>query len=270
MKKQDLFKLGILFMLVIIVYLPTIMWMVDRWTAAEAYCSHGFVVPFISSFIVWQKKRELSELKINPSNLGWLFFILGISIHAISAILQVYFSSGFSLIFVLIGLVLLFLGKEFLRQLLFSILFLALMIPLPIITIVNLSFKLQIFAAQVAAIILNKLGIQAIREGSVIKTAHSYLIVIDSCSGIRALITLVGLGVLLAYFSNISKTKKAILVLSSVPIAIFINVIRITSLALVNELYGSKIATGIFHSIIGVLVFVLALLGLLLVSKLLE
>ena len=144
------------------------------------------------------------------------------------------------------------------------------MIPLPIITIVNLSFKLQIFAAQVAAIIVNKLGIQAIREGSVIKTAHSYLIVTDSCSGIRSLITLVGLGALIAYFSNISKTKKAILFLSSVPIAIFLNVIRIASLALVNELYGPKLATGIFHNIIGVLVFVFALLGLLRVSKLLE
>jgi exosortase len=270
MKKRDLIKLIILLLLVIIVYLPTFMWMVDRWTAAETYYSHGFLVPFISVFIIWQKRRELNKLKINPAKLGWLFFILGISIHAVSALWQVYFSSGFSLILVLIGLVLLFLGREFLRQLLFSILFLAFMIPLPMVAIANLSFRLKIFASQIATIIVNKLGIQAIREGSIIKTMHSHLVVEDPCSGIRSLIALIALGTLMAYFNRISKTKKTILFLSSVPIAIFANVIRIAFLSLVSEIYGAKLATGIFHDIMGVLVFVFAFLGLSLVGKLFE
>jgi exosortase len=270
MKKHDLLRLAILLFLVLIVYLPTFIWMAERWTAADTSYSHGFLVPFISGFIVWQKRKQLAKLKINPDLTGWVFFLLGLSIYAISALWQIYVPSGFSLIFTLIGLVLLFLGKDFLHQLLFSILFLILMIPLPIITIANLSFKLRIFTTQVATAILSKFGFYAIREGSVIKTAHSYLVVTDLCSGLRSLITLMALGVLVAYFGNISRPKKIILFLSSIPIAIFANIIRIASLSLINEIYGAKIATGLIHTIIGISVFVFAFLGISLVNMLLE
>jgi len=270
MKKPDLIKLTTLFALVIIAYIPTFIWMIDRWSSAETYYSHGFLVPLISGFIIWQKRKELNKLKIKPLNSGWLFFGVGISIHAISALWQVAFSSGFSLILVLMGLVLLCLGEEFLKQLLFPILFLTFMIPLPLVAIANLSFRLKIFASQVSTIIVNKLGVVAVREGSVIKTAHSYLVVEDPCSGIRSLIALIALGVLMAYFSNISRAKKIILFLSSIPIAILSNIIRIVSVTLTSEMYGSKFATGAFHDVMGILVFVFAFIGLSMMAKLLE
>lgn len=270
MKKADLIKFVVLSILTIVAYIPVISWMVDRWSAKDTYYSHGFLVPLIALCIVWLKRESLKKLKVLPANIGWIFFITGISIHAISALLRVYFSSGFSLILVLMGLVLLFLGRQFLRQLMFPIFFLTFMIPLPLVAIANLSFKLKIFAAQVSTIIINKLGVPAIRDGSAIKTMHSYLVVEDPCSGIRSLIALIALGALMAYFSNISKTKKAILFLSSVPIAIATNIIRIVSLSLASEMYGAKFATGWFHNTMGVLVFVFAFLGLALVGKLLE
>lgn len=270
MKKQDLIKLLTISLLTIIAYIPTFIWMIDRWMEKDTYYSHGFLVPFISAFIIWLKKDNFSKLKIKPLNSGWIFFIIGMSIHAISALWRVYFSSGFSLILVLIGLVLLFLGKDFLRQLMFPILFLFFMIPLPLVVIANISFKLKIFAAAISTKIINGLGVPAIRDGSIIRTMHSYLVVEDPCSGIRSLIALIALGALMAYFSNISKTKKAILFIFSIPIAISSNIIRITSLSLASEMYGAKLATGLFHTVMGVLVFVFAFLGLLLIGKVLE
>lgn len=270
MKRQDLIRLSVMSSLILIAYIPTFIWMVDRWIVKDTYYSHGFLVPFISIFIAWLKKEELFKLKIKPSNSGWLFFIAGITVHAISALLRIYFSSGFSLLLVLVGLVLLFFGKEFLKQLMFPILFLVFMIPLPLVAIANISFKLKMFAAYLSTIIINKLGVPAIREGSIIKTMHSYLVVEDPCSGIRSLIALIALGALMAYFSNISKTKKAILFLSSVPIAISTNIIRIVALSLASEMYGAKFATGLFHTTMGILVFVFAFLGLLLIAKVLE
>jgi exosortase len=270
MKRDDLIKAIILVVLVLVTYIPTFIWMVDRWTVADTYYSHGFLIPLISAFIVWLKRKELVKLKTQPIHLGWLFFGTGIAIHTLSALLQVYFTSGFSLILVIFGLVLLFLGKEFLRKLLFPILFLVFMIPLPMVAIANLSFRLKLFASQIATFIVNRLGVQAVREGSVIKTLHSYLVVEDPCSGIRSLIALIALGTLMAYFSRLSRNKKIILFLSSIPIAIFTNVIRIVVLTLVSEVYGSKVATGRFHDVMGILVFVFAFLGLTLVSKLLE
>lgn len=270
MKNRNNLQLIILSALILLAYLPTFFWMIDRWSAKDTYYSHGFLIPLVSGFIVWLKRDRLRRIDIKPSNLGWVFFMSGMFIHAASALLRVYFSSGFSLLLVLAGLVLLFLGKEFLRQLIFPIAFLMFMIPLPLVAIADLSFKLKIFAAQVSTIIINKLGIPAISEGSVIKTMHSYLVVEDPCSGIRSLIALVALGALMAYFSNMPRIRKTALFLSSVPIAVSSNVIRIVSLSLASEIYGAKLATGWFHDMMGILVFVFAFAGLSLVGKMLE
>lgn len=270
MKKNELIKLIALGILVVIAYIPTFIWMVERWSVRDTYYSHGFLVPFISIFIVWLRRNELKSLKIKPVNPGWVFFISGLLAHTISIPFRISFSSGFSLIVVLIGLVLLLFGKDYLRELMFPILFLIFMIPLPLVAIANLSFKLKLFAAQISTVIINKLGVPAIREGSVIRTVHSTLMVEDPCSGIRSLIALIALGALMAYFSNISKTKKTILFLSSIPIAISTNVIRIVSLSLVSEIYGPQYGTGWFHDTMGILVFVFAFVGLAVVGKILE
>ncbi len=270
MKKSDYIKLAVLLFLVIIAYIPTFIWMVGRWTARDTYYSHGFLVPFISLFIIWIERNKLSKLKIAPAKSGWLFFILGLLIHTISGFWRVYFTSGFSFLIVIAGLVLLFLGKEFLKNLIFPISFLLFMIPLPMLAIANLSFRLKIFAAQISTFIINNLGVSAVRDGSVIKTMHSYLVVEDPCSGIRSLIALIALGILMAYFNNFSKVKKGIIFLSSIPIAITTNIIRIVALSLASEMYGTELAMGMFHDVVGILIFVFAFLGLSLVGKLLE
>lgn len=270
MKKQELSKLIILSVILLIAYLPTFLWMIDRWNEKDTYYSHGFLVPFISAFIIWHKREKLAKLKAEPSNTGWLPFAVGISIHTLSALLRVYFTSGFSLLLVIPGLVLLFFGKKFLKELLFPIGFLASMIPLPLVVIANISFRLKIFAAGISTKLVNMLGVPAIRDGSVIKTMHSYLVVEDPCSGIRSLAALIALGALMAYFSNISRAKKTALFLSSIPIAVASNVVRIISLTLASEIYGAKFATGRFHDTMGILVFVFAFLGLSTVAKLLE
>ncbi|OGX15225.1 MAG: hypothetical protein A2166_00345 [Omnitrophica WOR_2 bacterium RBG_13_41_10] len=270
MKKQDTIKFITLSILAVFAYIPTFIWMVDRWLEKDTYYSHGFLVPFISGFIVWLKRKELAKIKLNPSIWGWLFFLGGILIHAVSAMWRVYFTSGFSLLLVIPGLVLLFMGKEFLKKLSFPILFLIFMIPLPLVAIANLSFRLKIFATQVSTFFINSLGVRAVRDGSVIITKHSYLMVEDPCSGIRSLIALIALGALMAYFSDLSRVKKTVLFLSSMPIAICGNIFRIVSLSLVSEMYGTKYTTGFFHDMLGILVFVFAFVGLALVGKVLE
>lgn len=270
MKKDVLVKLIILTVLVIAAYIPTFDWMIDRWSAKDTYYSHGFLVPFISAFIVWLKRKELSKLTIKPLNSGWLLFISGLLIHAISVRFRVSFSSGYSLIVVLTGIILLFLGKDYLKKLLFPVSFLLFMIPMPSVLIASMSFRLKIFAAQVSTIVVNKIGIPAIREGSIIRTMHSTLMVEDPCSGIRSLVALIALGALAAYFSDISRPRKIVLFISSIPIAVATNIIRIASLSAVSEIYGEKYATGVFHDTMGILVFIFAFLGLMLVHKLLE
>ncbi|MBF0331136.1 MAG: exosortase/archaeosortase family protein [Candidatus Omnitrophica bacterium] len=270
MKKMTLFQCVFLAALVGLAYIPTFAWMIDRWSVQDTYYSHGFLVPFISAFIVWLKRKELSTLKIDPPVWGWLVFGAGMLTYLLSGILRVYSTSGFSLLIVLPGLILLFWGKDHLKALWFPLSFLLFMVPLPLVVISNMSFKLKIIATQASVFIINAIGVEAIREGSVIKTMHSYVIVEDPCSGIRSLLALIALGALMAYFSRLSVAKKIVLFLSSIPLAVATNIFRIVAVTLASEMYGSKFATGVFHDTMGIVVFVLAFFGLMLVSSMLE
>lgn len=270
MKKNEANQIMVLGAAVVLAYIPTLMWMYDRWVEHDTYYSHGFLVPLICGFLIWQRRKQLVGISIAPSSIGWWLFIPGILIHFVSALLRVYFTSGFSLFLVLPGLILLSMGPRWLKALWFPLAFLVFMVPLPLVAIANISFRLKLFAAGVATNILHAIGLAAVREGSVIQTAHSYLIVEDPCSGIRSLIALFALGTLMAYYSELSRWKKIVVFLCAGPIAVLSNIFRITCLCVISEMYGSKYATGIVHDTLGILVFVVAFIGMLFIAKLLE
>lgn len=270
MKKNNLIKFAIAIALLVVAYLPTIKWMVDRWMAAESYYSHGFLVPLISGFIIWQRKAALKKIKISGDFAGLWVIASGLGVNIICAALKVYFISGFSMIIVLYGMVLFFFGKEMVRNLIFPIFFLAAMIPLPLALVGVLTVKMKLFAAECSTIILNKIGFPSIRDGSIIRMPNSFVSVEAPCSGLRSLISLLTLGLVFAYAMKVSYFKKGILFLSSVPIALLSNVARIIMVAVVNDLYGSKVAMGAFHDMSGFLVFGIAFAGLFGVSQILE
>ncbi len=144
------------------------------------------------------------------------------------------------------------------------------MIPLPLVIIGNLTVKLKLFAAQAATFVLNHIGFPCYRDGSIIAMPNSFTVVEAPCSGLRSLISLLTLGLLFSYIVKVSFVKKAIIFISSAPIAIVSNIIRIVLLAAVNDLYGEKVAMGFFHDFTGFLVFAIAFAGLYTVSSLLE
>lgn len=269
-KINSIVKFAVAFTLLLIAYIPTFQWMVDRWLAPESYYGHGFLIPIVSLYIVWQRREALKKSHISSSSAGLWMVISGLLIHIVSTSLQVAFVSGFSFVFVLYGLILFLFGKEMMRNLVFPVLFLLAMVPLPLVLIGNLTVKLKLLAASLSTFVLNGIGFRCILDGSTIRMPSSYLEVAAPCSGLRSLISLLTLGLLFAYAMKVSYTKKAILFLSSVPIALASNVTRIVMLGVVNDLYGQKIAMGAFHDFTGFLVFAFAFLGLMGVSRLLE
>jgi len=269
-RKTNLIKFISCAALLVVAYIPTLRWMVDRWMAHESYYSHGFLIPIISLYVAWQRKDAIKAAKIGSEISGLWIAALGIVVHIICATLRVSFVSGFSLVFVIYGLTLFFFGKEVMRQLIFPIFFLLTMVPLPLVTISNLTVQLKLFAAQCATVILNHIGFPSVRDGSIIKMPHSFVTVEAPCSGLRSLISLITLGLLFAFAMKSSYLKKALVLLAAVPIAIAANILRILLLATVNDLYGEKIAMGFFHDFTGFLVFVFAFVGLWAVVRILE
>ena len=269
-QKRTIVKFAFSFALLAVAYLPTLQWMFDRWMAPESYYGHGFLIPLVSIFLIWQRRKTLAQCKIERSGLGLFIVAVGLLVHVVCAALRIYSLSGFSFVFVLYGLVLFFFGKKISRNMLFPICFLLAMVPLPLVLIGNLTVKLKLFVAQVSTFVLNKIGFPSIRDGSTIRMPNSYILVEAPCSGLRSLISLLTLGLLFAYATKVSYVRKGMLFLSSIPIALFSNVIRIILLAVVNDLYGEKIAMGFFHDFSGFVMFGVAFAGLFGISRILE
>jgi exosortase len=251
-------------------YLPIIIWMWDRWMTPDSYYSHGILIPLVSLFLVWKKKKILQKLPSETSPWGLRIFILGIIFYWASAISHVYFSAGFSMIIILAGIVLHFYGERVFKEIRFPLLFLVFMVPLPIILVAFICFKLKIIAAHLATLILNILGLHAKQMTSIIKMDHSYVLVEDSCGGLRSLISLTALGCIFAYRLKLRLTKKLLLFASAIPIATITNACRIVFLSAVGEIFGTEYTQGFLHNLSGYMVFAFAFLMLFGVKKMLE
>ena len=226
-----------------------------QWYADPDY-SHGFLVPLLSGYFVWERREKLRTLPVAPSPWGIVLLGGGLLMLLIGATGAELYAQRTSLIVVTAGLVLLMLGREFLRVLLFPIAFLFFMIPLPAIIMNAVAFPLQLFAAKTATYCLYNFGIPVLREGNVIVLAGTTLEVAEACSGIRSLQALLALGTVYAYFTQHVMWKRWTLVLLSIPIAIAANAFRVTGTGVLAHYWGIQAAEGFYHTFQGWLIFV--------------
>jgi len=268
--RKALLKFALSFALILAAYLPTLKWFYDRWTYSESYYGHGFLIPLASLFIIWQRRRILRSIKLSSDLTGLALVAVCMAVHLASSALRIYFISGFSMVFAIYGLVIFSFGKKIAGNLIFPIFFLLAMVPLPLVLISNLTVKLKLFVATASTFVLNHVGFPSVRDGSTIIMPNSHIVVAAPCSGLRSLIALLTLGVLFSYAIKMSYPKKIALFMSSIPIALTTNLIRITALAIVNDLYGEKVAMGFFHDFSGFAVFGLAFVMLYGVSRTFE
>lgn len=243
-----------------------------KYLAVDSYYSHGFLVPLVSAYLIWRKRKRIQSLLPGAqfSCSGLILLAAGLLLHLISTALSIEFGSYFSLPIVLAGLGLYLLGKKNFPTLFFPLVFLIFMLPLPNVIIIAISFKMKMLAAQLASGAVNLMGIPITRDGSTIYLPAGSLVVGDPCSGLKSLISLFALGVVFTQFTNAPAFKKSILCLAAIPIAVISNVLRIMLLILAAHVYGEKAALGFFHDFTGMLVFVFAFIGLVTIAKLLK
>jgi exosortase len=115
---------------------------------------------------------------------------------------------------------------------------------------------------------LHILGVPALLEGNIIHLAHSELFVAQACSGLRSLMALLTLGVVFSYFLQRGAVRRVIIVASTIPIAIFVNAVRVTLTGVLAHAYGQEAATGFIHDFQGLITFFLAFLVLLAEARL--
>jgi exosortase len=250
-------------------YYPVIKSLVQDWIKMPDF-SHGFLVPVVALYFVWQRRESLDRLPAAPRDWGVAVIIGGIMLLLLGRLATEYFTMRFSLLVVLAGMILFLLGREHFRLLFFPLAFLVFMIPIPSILMGKVTLPLQFFASAVAAFALQEFGLPVLREGNIIHLANTSLEVAEACSGIRSLMSLLALGTVFAYLKQEKGWQRAVMVAACIPIAIVVNALRVTMTGFLANAYGSTVAEGFFHGFSGYALFIAAMVLLYAVSFLLD
>ena len=221
--------------------------------------SHGFLVPIFAGYLLWARRRTLVETKIAPAWSGLIFVLLGLAVLLLGVFGAELFLSRISILIVLAGLVLWFGGHALLKEVRFPLLVLLLAIPIPAILFNQLTLPLQMLASKLASALLPIFGVPVLREGNVIELPAMKLEVAEACSGIRSLMSLFTLSVFYGYFLERTVLRRTILALSSIPIAIAANAVRILGTGLCVQYWDPDKAMGFFHEFSGWVMFLVSL-----------
>lgn len=220
--------------------------------------SHGFLVVPACAWILWKERARFAATPIKPSWWGLGIIAGSLTILIVGVLGAELFLSRTSLIFLLAGLVIQFRGWRFFRAAFFpwAILFLA--VPLPAIIFNQIALPLQFQASRLASAMLSLVGIPVLREGNVIQLPSLSLDVVEACSGLRSLMSLITLAAFYGYIVDRRTGRRILLVLVAVPIAVVANGLRIMGSGFLGEYWSPDKAEGFFHMFSGLLIFVVS------------
>jgi len=259
--------LGLLLVLLCILYAPFVRDCIQAWRRENSYYSYGFLIPLISAGLVWLRCHELRAISPRPSNWGFAFVVGGLAWHLFANYIYMQTGVGLSLVLVLMGLVLCLRGWATLRCTAFPIAFLLFAVPLSPIFTEPVSIPMRLMSTNLAVDLLNAAGVQAQSAGMFMQFPNFKLVVPNACSGMQSLLALFAALAAFVYVVEGSWWKKAILLACIPPLVVFANSIRLALTGLTATGLSQKAAQGTVHETTGILVFIIACLGLLIIAR---
>ena len=246
--------------LLIAVFFPVLSVMVKEWIDVEDM-GHAVFVPLVVGYIVWNDRERIVKLPVKPCWPAALLILWGFFQMVLGFLGADLFVSRIGFLLAGIGVIWTLAGTVVLRALAFPLFMLLFMIRIPLFVYQQLTFPLQILASQVAATVLNAIGIPVLRDGNILELPSQKLQVIEACSGIRSLLSLTFLSLVYAYIFDRRRWIRPVLFLATIPIAIIANAFRVTLTGVLSE-YKKEWAEGFFHTFEGWVIFMVALAGL--------
>ncbi|HYV36349.1 MAG TPA: exosortase/archaeosortase family protein [Gemmataceae bacterium] len=241
-------------------YWPTFGDIVSRWANDSKY-SHGYFVPAFALYLLRYRKDKLRGVKATGHIWGLAFLTLGVAMHLLGARTYYEWLSTASFLPCLAGLCLGLGGWKVLAWAWPAIVFLGFMLPLPFRVEVALALPLQRLATTSSVFVLQLLGLPAVAEGNIIIMEETTIGVVEACNGLGMLVTFFAVTTGLAFLVK-SWLEKAVLVLSSIPVALAANVCRITVTGLIAEWIGRETANEFHNSFLAAFFSMVVALGL--------
>jgi EpsI family protein len=248
-----------LFICFLAIFGPTMPPMYSDWRTFDTF-SHGLLVPFIAAYMLWQKRAELSQTIVAPSPWGVTLLIPAVLLGLLGKVIGDNFTERIGLVLSAAGLVWLILGWEWFKRASFPLAYLFLMIPLPYAVVKEVAHHLRILDAALAAPALRALGVPVYRDSYYLHLPDITLEVADLCSGISSVFALFALGAAYVYFSPLRPREKLLALMSTVPFAALINLLRIILTAALAYHVSPVVLGMLIHEMTGTITFFIALL----------
>jgi exosortase D (VPLPA-CTERM-specific) len=237
--------------------------LVGRWNRQEEY-SHGFFIPLISIWMLWNRREALLGSLGKPAWAGVGLVAVAVAMLMLGEVTALFILIQYGFLLCLLGLMMAFGGMSLVRVTFLPIAFLVFAIPLPYFIDAQLSWRLQLLSSQIGVDVLRMIGASVYLEGNIIDLGEYKLQVVDACSGLRYLYPLLSIGFLIGYMYQGSLWQRAAIVLSTIPITVLMNSIRIAAVGVLVQRWGSDMADGFLHYFEGWIIFVTCLLVLML------
>jgi len=237
--------------------------MVGQWNKSDEY-GYGYLIPVLTLFFIWQKKEQLERIPFNGSWAGVLIMLLGVCLSIVGELSALYIIVQYSFLITLYGVILSIIGWQAFKTILVPLLLLFFMIPLPAFIYQGLSAQLQLISSELGVAVIRLFGISVYLEGNVIDLGNYKLQVVEACSGLRYLFPLMSLAFVAAYIFKAPFWMRATIFLSSIPITIFMNSLRIGIIGILVENWGPSQAEGFLHYFEGWVIFMACMAILLL------
>jgi exosortase len=244
--------------------------LVVQW-ATNPDASYGAILAVVSLTLLWRRRHTFTSGTVRPSSLlTFLMVLTGLGLYLIGLVSADVFTVRASFVLVAGGLIWFLGGAAAAVAARAPLLFLLLAIPLPELVVTSITGPLQTVAARTAAVLLSIGGIPVYRDGNVLELPTSTLQIVEACSGLRSVVSLASVAVLLAWSSPAGPIRRALLILSAIPIAVLVNSVRLAASGVASEHWGAVATRDPWHSFAGWLTFVVSLGALWLARRLLS
>jgi exosortase len=246
--------------LLVAAFWPVLVGMYGSWFDERSYMEHGILVIPAAAYMAWAKRDKLAAVTARPSLWGAGLLFCGALQAVLGELGQWVWVSRMAFLVSFVGCIVLVYGIRMIKELIYPLCTLLLMITPPSFIFENLTLRLQLLASRLGADALEALGYSVLREGNILEMVGIKLSVEEACSGIRSLVAILFMCVLYNYFFVEKKSMRFWILLFAIPIAILGNAVRIVATGVAGQ-YNHAWVTGTTHEAFGYVSVVAAAIG---------